>query len=163
MQLDRNKLIGGILAVVVAAAVLLVWPRERRGPEELIREQVAKMADAASARDLGFVMEQLSERFRSRDGADKQQIKGIIAGQLFRGELVQVWPLDLEVKLESEERAHFRGKFVFARQEAPDVHQAVAAGGVTAYRIDGKLEKEPDGEWRFVSADHQAISAAELF
>lgn len=163
MQLERGRLVGIALAVAVAAAVLLLWPREEASPEALIREKVEQMSVAAGERDIAFVMEQISESFRGSRGADKQQIKGIIVAQVFRGELVQVWPMDLDVSLESPTVAKFSGKFVFARKAASDVQAALAEGGVTLYRIDGQLEKESDDEWRFVTAEYQQLDPTDLF
>lgn len=163
MQIDRSRLLGVGVAIAVGVAVLLLWPREEQTPELLIKTRVEEMADAAGKRDVAFIMEQISERFRAQGGADKQQIKGIIAAQVFRGELVQVWPVDLDVTLESPSLAQFKGKFVFARKQAADLQSALSEGGVTAYRIDGMLEKEADDEWRFVSAEYERLEASDLF
>lgn len=163
MEIDRSRLVGVGVALAVGAAVLVFWPRQQETPEDVIRQKVQAMAAAAGERDVATIMDGISDRFAGRNGTKKDQIKGIIVAQIFRGAWVEVVPMDLEVTLESDTAAEFAGKFVFARKAGEDLRAAAEAGGLTAYRIDGKLEKESDGEWRFVTADYGTADAADLF
>ena len=163
MQLDRSRVLAVVVAALAGVAVFALWPRQEVTPEDVIRAKVDQMVDAAERRDVSFIVEQLAEDFRSRGGGGRDQVRGILVAQLLRGQAVRVFPVDIEVTLEDDSTADFSGKFVFARQDAQDLGAAVAAGGVTAYRIDGKLRRGADGEWRFVSADHSQVPASELF
>ncbi len=163
MRVQRSTLAAAIAACAVAIAVYALWPKGDDSPEARIRQKVMEMADAAEQRKVGFIVDQLSQRFRTRTGEGRDEVRGIILGQVFRGDFVRVFPLDLDVTLTGPKTADFSGKFVFARSAERDVKQAAQSGEVTGYRIDGKLELEADGEWRFVSADHRQLEPAELF
>lgn len=163
MQLDRSKLILLAAGLAVVGLGLWLWPTRAQTPEDRIRHQVEQMAEAAGKRDLGFILEQISEQFAGQGGADKAQLKGILAAQMFRGEFVEVVPLDLEVTLEGESQATFSGKFLFARKAGQDLAAAAEAGSLTGYRIDATLVREADGEWRFRTAEHGRLGGADLF
>jgi len=163
MQLDRSRLLGLAAVLAVAGLAVWFWPGSAQTPEEHIRQRVEEMAEAAGQRDVAFIMEQISERFSGQGGADKSQLKGLIVAQVFRGEWVEVMPTALEVQLESPQLANFDGKFVFARKAGLDLAAAAQAGGLTAYQIQGQLQKEADGEWRFINARHQQVEARDLF
>jgi len=162
MRVQRSTL-AAAAACAVAIAVYALWPKGDDSPEARIRQRVMEMADAAEQRKVGFIVDQLSERFRTKTGEGKEEVRGIILAQVLRGDFVRVFPLDLEVTLTGPRSADFSGKFVFARSAEKDVKQAAQRGEVTGYRIDGKLELEAGGEWRFVFADHRQLEAAELF
>ena len=152
---------GVVLALAVGGATYALWPRAEDSPEERIRRQVEEMAGAAEERDVGGILEHVSEKFRGEQGMGRDELRGYLAGQVLRGEWVRVLPMDLEVTLAGEDGADFSGKFVLARSEG-DMAEQARAGSVTAYLITGQLRRE-DGEWRFVSARHRPIDAADLF
>ncbi len=154
-------MVGVVAAIAAGVATYALWPRAEDSPEERIRRMVEEMANAAEERDVGGILEHVSQKFRGEEGMGKEELRGFIAGQVLRGEWVQVMPMNTEVKLTSEDSAEFSGKFVLARSEG-DVREQVRAGAVSAYLIEGKLQRE-DGEWRFVSAKHRPVDATELF
>jgi ketosteroid isomerase-like protein len=157
----RSKTLGLILALAAGGATYALWPRVEDSPEERIRRMVEEMAGAAEERDVGGILEHISEKFRGEEGMGKDEIRGYIAGHVLRGDWVRVMAMNLEVTLTSEDGADFSGKFVFARSEE-DVPGQARRGSASAYLITGTLRRE-DGEWRFVSADHREVSAADLF
>ena len=57
----------------------------------------------------------------------------------------------------------FTGKFIFARSEAKELKDLAKDSVMDAQQIDAKLEKEADGEWRFVTASHASVDPTSLF
>ena len=112
---------------------------------------------AAEQKDLGAVMEEISDRFRGDQGLSKQELKGVLAGQLLRGAWVRIFTTDLEVKLRSPSTADFSGKFIFGRSAAKELKDLARDSELSRYQIDATLEKERDGEWRFVTAQYRQI------
>ncbi len=150
MTLTGTRLAAIAGAACVAAAILLLWPREKDDPEEKIRRKVVQMARAAEQKDVAFVMEQVSETFRGGDGFTKQELKGFLLGQILRGNWVRVFVADMKVTVNGGS-ADFQGKFVFGRSEAARLEELAKESVMGSYRVDAKLALE-SGEWRFVSA-----------
>lgn len=162
MDFLRSKWGGLLIAAIVGGAVFFLWPRGARTPEDEIKDLVEEMAQSAEDRDLGGVTDGISERFRAANGMGKQEIRQFIAAQVLRGEFVSVIATNLEVTLVDEATADFQGRFIFGRTEG-DLQAQLQRGGMSAYRIDGQLEREQDGRWRFVSAKYAPVDATELF
>lgn len=143
-----------LLAAVAATLVLLLWPEREERPEELIERKVVLITRAAEEKDLSAIMEHVSERFRMPEGG-KQEVKQLLAAQLFRGSWVRVFTADLQLKVTSPSRAEISGRFIFARSEAQRLADLAKESVVSSYAIDASLEKEADGEWRFLSARYR--------
>ncbi|MBI3185243.1 MAG: hypothetical protein HYZ28_24155 [Myxococcales bacterium] len=154
MRLPSARWLGLLLALLAAALVLALWPRQE-SPRQLIERKVLRMARAAQEKDLGYVMEQVSDRFRGPEGASKQELKQLLAGELFRGTWVRVFTTDLDVKLASADAAEVSAKFIFARSEAERLEDLAKESVVSSYEVQTRAEKEADGEWRFVSASYR--------
>jgi hypothetical protein len=159
----RSKVVGAGLALAAAVAVLVFWPREEPSPEEHIRQKVIQMTAAAEQKDLGFIMEQISESFRgTHPRLSRQELKQLLAAQILRGQWVRVFVRDIDVELRSPTEARFRGKFIFGRSEADTLERLAAESQIQAYEVEGSLHRE-DGEWRFVSGGYRVIPAGQLF
>jgi hypothetical protein len=163
MQVSRARLIALALGLATAALVFLLWPRSEPSAEELIERQVLQMARAAEKREVGPILEHISERFRSQQGWGKQELKGVLAAHLLRGQWVRVFTVNTEVKLLGPDEARFSGQFVFGRSQAERPQDLPKGSEIRAYDIEGTLAREQDGEWRFVSAKHRVVDATDLF
>jgi hypothetical protein len=162
MVLSRGQVLGLALALLAAGAVLAFWPRQEPEVTEAIRRQVVRMTAAAERRDVAELMEGVSERFRSGEGWDKRQARGVLVGQVLRGTWVRVFVRDLEVTELSPTRGHFQLKVLFGRSEADELERLARESVLSAWLIEGTFEKEADGQWRVVQAKHRAMSASEL-
>jgi hypothetical protein len=153
-----------VLALAAALAGLLIWilwPRGPVTPEERIRRQVIDMARAAEHRDLSFIMEQVSPRFRSHEGWDRDEVKSVLASEILRGQWVRVFVVDFQVTVDTPRHAQMKGKFWLGRSDAKTLKELAAQSQVQGYEIDGELELE-DGDWRFVSASHQPLDPSQF-
>jgi len=162
VRLTRAHLIGlgVLLGLAVLAYVLFLKPPPP--PEELIRQKVVKMVAAAQEKKLGGVLEEISPRFRTSDGMNKDELRGFLAGQLFRGTWVRIFTVDLDVQVKSATSAEFTGKFIFGRSDAKVLKDLAKDSVLSSYQITATAELEPDGEWRFVSARYQEIDPTQF-
>ncbi|QDE96511.1 hypothetical protein BHS05_12030 [Myxococcus xanthus] len=164
VNVTRSQVVGGVLALLAAGAVLYFWPRQQLTVEEAIRRQVVVMTRAAEGKDVGGVMEHVSERFRSngQGGWSKKDVRGILTAQVLRGQWVRVFVTNLEVREVSPSEGEFQARFIFGRSQAEKVEDLAADSVLNAYLIEGAFEKEEDGEWRVVRARPESISPADL-
>jgi hypothetical protein len=162
VTLPPSRAIGILLALVVGGLTLALWPRKHLTPQELIKRNVDKMCQSAEDRKIAGVMAFVSERFKSQDGWSREDARGVITRQLLLGTWVRVYTTNVEVTLTSDTTADFKGRFVFGRFDA---EKSAAANGsdLTAYEIAGRLERETDGEWRFVWALPRQLEPGGLF
>ena len=162
--MKRSTLLGVVVALAAGAAVLLLWPKEQLSPEQLIERKVLLMAEAAEKKDLGFVMDQISERFKGTSYAlTKDTLKQLLAGFMMQGAWVKVFVRDQEVELTGARSAKYAGKFIFGRAPSDSIETLAAQSHVQAYRITGTLEQEEDGEWRFVTGGYEVLPPGQIF
>jgi hypothetical protein len=109
------------------------------------------------------VMEGVSERFKSSQGWNKQQVRGVLVVQVLRGQWVRIFHTGLEVTEVSPTRGDFSVKFIFARSEAQELDQLARESVLNAWLVEGSFEKEQDGEWRVVQARNRQLEPTELF
>ncbi len=157
----RAALIAILVGVGVAAA-LAFWPGRKTPPQEIIQRNVLSMARSAEQRDLGEVMEHVSDAFRGPSQMGKDDLRRLLASQILRGTWVKVFVRDLQVDLESDTRARFRGRFVFGRSEGETLEELAKDSRIQAYEIDGDVVLEDDGEWRFVTGAYRTIPVGQL-
>lgn len=140
-----SRLVGGVLAVGVAAAVYLGWPREQPSPEDEIRALVAEAVAAAERRDVGALVALVADDFQGPSGASKQELRQVLLGQLLRGsgQVVVLNPA-LEVSVPAPGQGAFTGTFLFARD-------GQGAAEASRYEIDAALAHTGDG-WRVTRA-----------
>jgi len=161
MTLSRSKLLTALFVAAAAAVVVLLWPKDAQtSAEELIRQKVIKMARAAEKRDLGYVMDQVSERF-TFEGGGKRDLHQLLAAQVLRGNWLRVFVVDLAATATSPTTATFSGKFIFGRSKATTLKELTKESEVSSYLIETKLEKERD-DWKFISARYRPIDPAEF-
>jgi hypothetical protein len=129
---------------------------------DAIERRVVEMTRAAERRELGAVLDAVSERFRSGEGWDKQEVKGVVAAQILRGQWVRIFTTDLSITEVSPTRGDFQARFIFGRSQADRLEDLVRESVLSAYLIEGTFEREADGEWRVVSARHRRLGPGEL-
>jgi hypothetical protein len=163
MTLSRGHVVGLVLALLAAGAVLAFWPREEPGVKEAITRKVVKMTDAAERKDMAELMEGVSDNFQSGEGWNKQQVKGVLVSQVLRGSWVRVFVKDLNVTEVNPSRGDVQMKIIFGRSEADQLENLAQESVLSAYLIEGTFEKQEDGEWRVIQARHRSLSPTELF
>lgn len=161
--MGRGRLLAAAIAVAAGVLTYVLVARGSPPAEEVIRRQAIAMAAAAERKDLAFIMEQLSQHFRSEDGSvSRDEVRGILAAQLLRGEWVRVMTSDLDVKVTTETAAYFHGTYIFARSKAKTLKELARESVIGAWEITARVELEADGEWRFVSASWKPADPASL-
>ena len=160
--MTRGRLVAAAIALAAGGLTYLLVARESVTPEEQIRRKAVAMADAAERKELGFIMEQLSPRFQTDDGSSRDDVKGLLAAQLLRGEWVRVMTANVDVAMTSPSSADFHGTYIFGRSKAKQLKDLAKESVIAAYEITAKVEREADGEWRFVSASWSPADPASL-
>lgn len=163
MTLPRSRVIGLALALLAAGLVLALWPNEELPVQEAITRKIIAMTRAAEQKDVGEVMEGISDRFKAGRGWGKDQVKGVLVAQVLRGQWVRIFHTGLEVTEVSPTRGDFTVRFIFARSEARELEQLARESVVDAWSVEGAFEKEQDGEWRVVEARDRRLDPTELF
>jgi hypothetical protein len=133
---------GPVVAVLVGLAVYALWPKEKRSPEDEVRELVGTLVHRAEARDVGGLLEPVSESFKG-GGFGKPELKQLVVSQFFRAQQIVVLNPVLDVSVSSPTEAHFKGQFLLGRDGA--------APEGTRYEIEADLKKTDD-RWQIVSA-----------
>ncbi len=162
MKLTRNHLfwVAVVLGGAALAYVLLLKPPPP--PETLIRQKVVQMVRSAERKELGDVIEQISPSFRTSDGLNRDELRGFLAGQLFRGQWVRIFLVEMDVQVKSATSAELSAKFIFGRSDAKELKDLAKESVMSSYQIDARAERESDGEWRFVWASYQPIDASQF-
>ena len=163
MRLTRAQVLGLVLALVAAGLVLWLWPQEEPDVRTAITRKVVKMTADAERKDLAELMDGVSERFRSAEGWGKQELKGVLLGQVLRGQWVRIFTTGLDITPVSQTRGDFQIKLIFGRSEAEALENLARESVLSAYLIEGAFEREEDGEWRVVQASHRPLNPADLF
>ncbi|OJH39429.1 hypothetical protein [Cystobacter ferrugineus] len=163
MTLSRGQVLGVVLALIAAGAVLAFWPQQEPGVKDAITRRVLQMSDAAERKDMADLMDGVAESFRSEQGWDKQQLKSVLLGQVLRGQWVRVFVKDLHVTEVSPSQGDVQVKLIFGRSEADTLENLARDSVLSAYLIDARFDKQADGVWRVVGAKHRSLSPGELF
>jgi hypothetical protein len=163
MSLSRGHVLGLVLALLAAGAVLFFWPQEEPGVKEAITRKVIQMTEAAERKDMAELMEGVADNFQTGEGWNKQQVKGILLGQVLRGSWVRIFVKDLTVTEVNPSRGDVQMKIIFGRSEADQLETLAQESVLSAYLIEGTFEKQSDGEWRILQARHRTLSPTELF
>nr|WP_153868396.1 MULTISPECIES: hypothetical protein [Myxococcaceae] len=161
--MPAGRVLGVVLALAAAGLVLALWPSKEPGVPEAIERRVRELAHAAEEHDLGELNDGVSERFHSREGWGKDEVRRVFAAQVLRAEWLRVFVADLHAEEASPTRGTFRAKLLFARSEAKSLEGLSRDAVTSAYLIEGTFEREQDGTWRVVEARHRALGASELF
>ncbi len=163
MRLTKAQVLGLVLALVAAGLVLWLWPQEEPDVRTAITRRVVKLTADAERKDLAELMDGVSERFRSGEGWGKPELKGVLLGQVLRGQWVRIFTTGLDVTPVSETRGDFQIKLIFGRSEADALEKLARESVLSAYLIQGTFEREQDGEWRVVQASHRPLNPSDLF
>ncbi len=138
------------------ASALLLACGKKKTEEDRVRDVLDAAEKGAEAPKLRDVMDHVSDRFQDDSGADKDTIKGVLAGQMLRGP-VGVVRRNEKITVEG---ATAKASFdALLTQKQPG---ATMPSDIGSYHFDLDLEKEPDGEWRVTGAKYREVPAQQL-
>ncbi len=149
-----RRVVGVLLAVLAASAVLYFWPRKPGSPEEQIRALFTRCVQAAEERKLDVIAESMAPEFKAH-GASKDEVRQMLAYQLLRDrETVAVLNPSLDVTVESDTTGKVVAELVFARTKDKPADQLAPESVVAAYHLEARVERR-EGKWLFVSAEYR--------
>jgi hypothetical protein len=153
----RSVAIGlALLGVLVLAWAF--WPAKQLSDEEQIRAAIDDMADAASHKQLGKLMEHVSEHYQGEAGG-KADLKSLLASFLFRSDFVSAWVTHLDVQVDGND-AQVKMGVVLSRVPIKSVEELKPEVIAGAHRIEAKFARED--AWRVVTATRSDASATDL-
>lgn len=155
----NRRTLGAIALVTgIAVAAWIAWPRRAMSDEDRIRAAIDAMASAAEKRDIGGILEHVSERYRG-EGGGRDELRGYLFGYLRRAEFVAVVVRAPRIERRGDEAdASFRVIFTRVQAGAEVREGDIASAG--AHAIDARFVRE-DGRWRVDRATRREIGFAE--
>lgn len=158
-----RRILWVLLALGIGVGVVLLWPEEPLSTEEQVRRQIVQMSGAARERQVGDVMDAVSESFRSDTGGwDKKALRSVIAAHLLRGNYLRIFTDVRALDAVSLSQVEAEVNLYFARSEVTELEQLAAQSVVSAWKIRATFVRE-DGGWRVTRASHQRLESLELF
>jgi hypothetical protein len=147
-------------ALLLGIAVLAVACAEPGSPEERIRAMVARAAEAASAKDLGALVELVSPAYSDADGNRRDDVKRLLAFHVLRAGSLHALAATREVAVDDPARAQ---AVVFAALARVPIHdfRDLAALDADVWRFDLSLALER-GEWRVTGARWHRADVTDL-
>lgn len=162
MMVARSRLAAAAAVVTASFFAFVLWPKSSSATaEEVIRRKMVNMARAADGKDLSYIMDQVSDRFSSPEGWQREDLHRVLAGQILRGSWVRVFPADVKVVVTSGTTATVSGKFIFGRSNAVHLKDLARESVMSSFAVEAKVEKEGD-EWKFIFASHREIDPSEF-
>ncbi len=152
IQLAR-ALLPGLAALAIACS-------EPGSPEERIRAVVARAAAAASAKDLGALVDLVSASYADADGNRRDDVKRLLAFHVLRAGSLSAVAATGEVVVRDPERAQAVAFAALARVPIHDFRD-LAALDADVWRFDLDLALE-QGEWRVIGARWQPADVTDL-
>ncbi len=132
----------------------------RASEEELIKETLAKAAQAAEEKDMAGVMRAISRKYADDSGNDYNAVKGIVFYEVMKKGSVSIFIRkdDVEVK---EDTALAQVRALITRGGAVEGIKDIVPENADGFLFSIVLKKE-DGTWKAVSAKWESIGAAGL-
>jgi hypothetical protein len=134
-------------AAIALAAGFVALRRARTPDEQRIRDAIAAVERACEEKDLGGVLERVSERYRDGDGLGKRELRGFLFAQFIGAKegigVARLGPTEVEMHGPSAATARFRA--------------AISTGGGIATAVRGeRWDFEVDfakegGDWLVIS------------
>ncbi|OGQ51948.1 MAG: hypothetical protein A3J24_01890 [Deltaproteobacteria bacterium RIFCSPLOWO2_02_FULL_53_8] len=125
---------------------------------DLVAESITKIAEAVEAKDVKGAMKYVSVDFRGDDGSDRNNVKGILVGQLLNEDSISVFIRGVEVEVAGNKAAaHLRA--VITRGRPVKSIKDIPRDSADAFKFELILKKE-DGLWKVVNAAYERVGLA---
>ncbi len=154
----RRAIAVAILIGGAAVAAWLLWPRPPASDEDRIRRLVDEMAQAAEKKDIGGILEHVSERYRG-ESTDKDGLRGTLFVYLRGAQFVSVIVRGLTIDVKGDE-ADAKMRVLLTRAKVTQelrVEDLIQSG---AHRIEAGFAREGT-EWKVVKASRRDIPFAQ--
>lgn len=120
-----------------------------QSPEEAVRSVITSMENAAEARDVGDLVEHISERYRDGYGQGRDEASRYVRGYFIANQSIHLLTRVEELDFPNEQEAHATVLVGMLGRDAGAATWDVAAD---VYRFKITLLRE-DGEWKLTYAE----------
>ena len=142
--------------VVLVAAATIVLRGEPETAETQIRKTLARAARAAQERDLGALMDLVSEEFKGK-GMDRRTLKQFVFVQLHRGTWRRVFFVNTSIDVQPDGKsARVETGAILTSGEKVETIEDVAGTDAGSYRFDIIMELEEGDTWRVTTAEYES-------
>jgi hypothetical protein len=148
----------GLVCLLLAA--WLLWPKKPLDDEAMIREAIARMCEQAGKKDVGGIVEHVSDSYHGEAG-DKRELKSYLLGYLLRSGMVAAVPARVEVQVKGE-RAQVVVVVLLARTPAKKAEEVGPDQLMGSHRIEAEFVKEAPGIWRALNATRRDAAPQDL-
>jgi hypothetical protein len=141
-RLPRHILCVLLLTILCSCA-------DHQSPEEAVRSVITSMEKAAEARDVGDLVEHISERYRDGYGQGRDEASRYVRGYFIANQSIHLLTRIEELDFPSEQEAQAT---VLVGMLGRDAGAATWDLAADVYRFKLKLLRE-DGEWELTYAE----------
>ena len=160
--MDR-RLIAAIAGGIIIVIGLVVWlSGGEDDPKKQIMAVIERTTLAAEERNLGGVMEAVSEGFVGPYAMKKDELRRFIFARLYRGEWRRIFVVGTEITLEDDTHAKVKTGAVLVRGEGIDkLEDFTKETKADSLRFELDFVKEDD-DWRVVKSTYRRSTPDEL-
>lgn len=157
MELKHLIMSGAGVALLGLSAFILT--RGPSAPEAQIRAVIERARQAAEARDVGGVMDAVSETFQTAP-IDRRDLNQLVYYELHRGKWSKVYVLDVDIELSADHKtAEVKLAAILAAGDGALKDLRPKDAG--AWRFDLGFERE-DGGYKVVRASYRQAQLSDL-
>lgn len=149
-------------ALICVLSFLAAFPSctHKASEEELIKETLAKAAQAAEEKDMAGVMRAISRKYADDSGNDYNAVKGIVFYEVMKPGKVSIFIRRINVEVK-EGAALVDARVIITRGNPIKGIKDIVPENADGFRFSIVLSKE-DGAWKTVSAKWESIAVAGL-
>lgn len=143
--------------IVILALFLIVACTKEESPEAQITKMLQQSVTSANEKDLGGLMENVSEKFIGPYTMSKKDAKRYIFAQLYRKQWHRVFLYEAKIDVESENEAKAEIRIAIARGDKIEkLKDLTKKADYDAFQLKIDLSKE-GSKWLVIKAQHQVI------
>jgi len=151
----------GTLGALVLAGLVYALMGEEDDAAARIRKVIDATTAAAEAKELGGIMEGVSEDFVGPYAMKKDELRRFVFAQLHRSEWRRIFVLKPKIELLDEARAHVSVAAVLARGDVSTAAEALAGTKADAFQFEIDFRDE-GGDWRVIGIEYRRANPKEL-
>ena len=153
------KYLSRFLLVLSVALLLAGCSGEETSQEQLLRNTIDQIQAAAENRQLGELMEHVSDNYKDARGRTRKEVRAISQLQFIRNPKIYTFKLVKSLALQDD--LHATATVLVALAGTP-IDNASALSGLRAELMRFDLKFEFDEQWQIVAAKWQRALAADF-
>ena len=152
-----------LILIVVVAVAAFIWHSQRPQlpPERAVMERIEEGIAAAERRDVGALMDIVSDDFKS-ERLTRRQLKTTLFLQMQKAAWSRIFVVDQEIQASSDTVVEVSLDTVLARGGEIESIEDVLPDSAGAWHIELRFEREDDDQWRVTWANPERVQLRSL-